>query len=67
MYSTPRDMTPRFIGKWHLAASNLKYVDKHKPWDSQRAEGAGECQFVPPGPARLGFQYWAGFNFHCCF
>ncbi len=55
-----------FIGKWHLAASNLKYVDKHKPRDSNVLKGRAS-QFVPPGPARLGFQYWAGFNFHAAF
>ena len=54
------------IGKWHLAASRLKYVDKHK------AGGPGQlkdraCEFVPPGARRLGFQYWAAYNFHAAF
>ena len=55
-----------FIGKWHLAAGRLKYVDKHVPRDSHVLKG-DSCAFVPPGPARLGFQYWAGFNFHGTF
>ena len=26
-----------------------------------------EAEFVPPGPARMGYQYWAAYNFHANF
>ena len=26
-----------------------------------------EPEFVPPGPGRMGYQYWAAFNFHANF
>lgn len=40
-----------YVGKWHLAAGEYG--------------GAGEHpSFVPPGPARMGFDRWAAYNFH---
>ena len=42
-----------YIGKWHLWANQLG--NHYDPANS----------FVPPGPARLGFDgEWAGYNFH---
>jgi len=37
----------------HRPAVENEYVRQHP-----------ESEFVPPGPARHGFQYWAAFNFH---
>jgi arylsulfatase A-like enzyme len=39
-----------YMGKWHL------YGTKNYPAD--------EYQFVPPGPHRLGFDYWGAHNFN---
>ena len=55
-----------FIGKWHLAASKLKHVDKHQPGGKGELKGP-DCEFVPPGPTRLGFKYWAAYNFHSAY
>jgi arylsulfatase A-like enzyme len=38
-----------YIGKWHL--------------NGHPGMNAPECQFVPPGPGRHGFDYWAAANF----
>lgn len=49
-----------FIGKWHLAAGGWR-----NPGHTQAPDTADN--FVPPGPGRLGFDYWAANNFHCDF
>ena len=49
-----------YIGKWHLAAGRLAGTLKRDRAPTPRPEP----EFVPPGPARLGYQYWAAFNFH---
>jgi arylsulfatase A-like enzyme len=66
-----------FIGKWHLAAGRDKRAGLHfaTAEDRQRsAEGQAayvkenpEPEYVPPGPARLGFQFWQAYNFHAAF
>jgi arylsulfatase A-like enzyme len=52
-----------FIGKWHLAAGaragTLKRSEPVKP--------KPESEYVPPGAARMGYQYWAAYNFHANF
>jgi arylsulfatase A-like enzyme len=52
-----------FIGKWHLAAGaragSLKRGEPVKP--------RPESEYVPPGPARMGYQHWAAYNFHANF
>ncbi len=66
-----------FIGKWHLAAGRLKRAGKHAvtPEDQERL-GKGqaayqkenpETEYVPPGPARLGYEHWQAYNFHSAF
>jgi arylsulfatase A-like enzyme len=59
-----------FIGKWHLAAGMHKQEDLYegKP-DAMQAYAAKnpETEYVAPGPARLGYEYWQAFNFHCDF
>ncbi len=54
------DYETAFIGKWHLAAGGWK-----NPGHTESPDIADN--FVPPGPARLGFQYWAANNFHVDF
>ena len=59
-----------FIGKWHLSGGVVKHVGKFTP--SREAFLASrkrfpESEFVPPGPRRLGFDYWAAYNFHVAF
>jgi len=66
-----------FIGKWHLAAGVRKRAGKHlaTPEDKKRAKAAmaayekenPETEYVPPGPARLGYDHWQAYNFHCEF
>jgi arylsulfatase A-like enzyme len=50
-----------FIGKWHLASGRetgrLKRDDPAPPPNRH-------SEFVPPGPARLGYQQWHAYNFH---
>jgi arylsulfatase A-like enzyme len=56
-----------FIGKWHLAAGKLERTSLLEPDDKQiRAyiRQNRECEFVPPGPDRLGFMHWEAYNFH---
>ena len=49
-----------YIGKWHLAAGRLAgTLDRRK-----EPKPAPESEFVPPGPARMGWQHWAAYNFH---
>ncbi|MCX6633805.1 MAG: sulfatase [Acidobacteria bacterium] len=52
-----------FIGKWHLAAGALEGTLKR----GEPPKKLAESEFVPPGPARMGYQYWAAFNFHAAF
>ena len=52
-----------FVGKWHLASGARTGTLKR----SQPAKTIPESEFVPPGPARLGYQNWAAFNFHADF
>jgi len=66
-----------FIGKWHLAAGRRKRAGLHAvtPQDKERiarAEAAyvrenPEPEYVPPGPARLGYDHWQAYNFHSDF
>src|SRR5690242_16539833 len=52
-----------YIGKWHLAAGGRAgTLDRNKPGKPQ-----AESEFVPPGPTRMGYQYWAAYNFHTNF
>ena len=52
-----------YIGKWHLAAgARAGTLDRDKP-----PKQMAEPEFVPPGPMRHGYQYWAAFNFHTSF
>ncbi|MFH1844390.1 MAG: sulfatase [bacterium] len=63
-----------FIGKWHLAPGRTRYyppeVAQAGPGADHRAiwERVGRehpnAEFVPPGPERLGFDYWMAYNFH---
>ena len=52
-----------FIGKWHLAAGRLAGTLKRDVEPPERPEP----EFVPPGPARHGYRYWAAYNFHANF
>ena len=52
-----------YIGKWHLAAGGR--AGTLKRGDPPRK--IAEAEFVPPGPARLGYQHWAAWNFHVSF
>jgi arylsulfatase A-like enzyme len=49
-----------FIGKWHLAAGGWRNPGRKPQPDTAE-------NFVPPGPGRLGFDYWAANNFHVDF
>jgi arylsulfatase A-like enzyme len=53
-----------FIGKWHLAAG----VQKNNPPSAGEVacsqEDNPDCDFVAPGPARLGYKHWQAYNFH---
>jgi arylsulfatase A-like enzyme len=52
-----------YIGKWHLTAGERAgTLDRNKPGNA-----GPEPEFVPPGPARMGWQYWAAYNFHANF
>ncbi|MCL5269697.1 MAG: sulfatase [bacterium] len=53
-----------FIGKWHLAAGVLKNVGlRERPNPQKDYAPPLEADFIPPGPARLGFKHWAAYNF----
>ncbi len=63
-----------FIGKWHLAAGARKFEDLYvDPYNGDYAKRAADGdpfpnpEFVPPGPARLGYQHWEAYNFHVSF
>jgi arylsulfatase A-like enzyme len=52
-----------YIGKWHLAAGmNAGTLKRGVPGNP-----GPESEFVPPGPSRMGYKYWAAFNFHTNF
>lgn len=56
-----------FIGKWHLTSS---FITHQSLFEAKLREGAPtvkEPEFVPPNRKRLGFKYWAAFNFHMSF
>ena len=52
-----------YIGKWHLAAGRFAGSLKRTVPPPERPE----LEFVPPGPARMGYQYWAAYNFQSNF
>ncbi len=68
-----------FIGKWHLSAgyhadspkhfASLPEADRIRARDHVRdlIRYHRRTEFVPPGPRRMGFQYWAAYNFHMNF
>jgi len=59
-----------YFGKWHLAAGRLKGVGLFEPNQEAIKEYARrnpETEYVPPGPGRLGFDFWQAFNFHTAF
>jgi arylsulfatase A-like enzyme len=66
-----------YVGKWHLAAGRMKRAGKFAMTDQQRRQQQEQIQayvaenphpeFVPPGPRRLGFDYWQAYNFHMQF
>ena len=53
-----------YIGKWHLAAG----IQKDNSLGAGHAACAQvcdpDCDFVPPGPRRLGYRHWQAYNFH---
>ena len=56
-----------FIGKWHLTSSALTHETMITGEKRPQTTRPDEPEFVPPGRGRLGFQYWAAFNFHMSF
>jgi arylsulfatase A-like enzyme len=66
-----------FIGKWHLAAGVRKKTVKFMMTREQKQENEKrqrayaqenpETEYVPPGPARLGYAHWQAYNFHSSF
>jgi arylsulfatase A-like enzyme len=53
-----------YIGKWHLAAGERAgTLHRHIPPPNIHPES----EFVPPGPARMGYRHWEAFNFHVDF
>ena len=59
-----------FIGKWHLA-SGYRVGDGIYQENPQAEKAYREknpnSEFVPPGPYRLGYQFWQAYNFHGAF
>lgn len=64
-----------FIGKWHLNAGFLERngmdYDKKSTMHGEKMKGFNDpdnhSEFVEPGPYRLGYKYWAAYNFHTNF
>jgi len=61
-----------FMGKWHLAAGSHKMAwvgQENGSWEQAQPyiDEHPDYNFVPPGPARLGFDDWAAYNFHTDF
>ncbi|MBI4164567.1 MAG: sulfatase [Acidobacteria bacterium] len=59
-----------FLGKWHLAAglrvaSGLYEANPEVEMAYKKSHP--DTEFVPPGPARLGFDFWQAYNFHADF
>jgi arylsulfatase A-like enzyme len=53
-----------FIGKWHLGAGGWTNFSI----DTKDRKGIDEeNNYIPPGPGRMGFDYWAAYNFHAQF
>ena len=49
-----------YIGKWHLASGRMSgTLSRNVPPTNK----SPEPEFVPPGSARMGYQYWAAYNF----
>jgi arylsulfatase A-like enzyme len=46
-----------YIGKWHLSAGRYAHDDAYYR----------HAEFTEVGPPRLGFEYWASYNFHLNF
>lgn len=58
------------IGKWHLASGFRTPEGLYKPHPKKRAAWVKEHpdhEYVPPGPGRLGYQFWQSYNFHTAF
>ncbi len=56
-----------FIGKWHLSAGRCReegLYEYSKRGREAYLEINPEPAFEPPGPGRLGYDHWSGFNFH---
>jgi arylsulfatase A-like enzyme len=49
-----------YIGKWHLASGRMAGTLRR---NDQPTNKSPEPEFVSPGPARMGYQYWAAYNF----
>ncbi len=61
-----------FMGKWHLSAGGFKMAwvgQEEGSWEHAQPfmEANPDYDYVPPGPARLGFEDWAAYNFHVDF
>ena len=63
-----------FIGKWHLNAGYLRTIGKTQDGKQMHGEKnpgfndpANTTEFVPPGPYRKGYEFWAAYNFHVNF
>ncbi|KPL15813.1 MAG: hypothetical protein AMS26_06585 [Bacteroides sp. SM23_62] len=66
-----------FIGKWHLNSGNKTTTglycqtagDQQEKRRMEREYVAAhpESEFVPPGPYRQGYAFWAAYNFHVNF
>jgi arylsulfatase A-like enzyme len=55
-----------YTGKWHLAAGKRKGEGLFEPNEKVGEEYVKrnpEPEYVPPGPARLGFDFWQTYNF----
>jgi arylsulfatase A-like enzyme len=64
-----------FIGKWHLCAGYLKKYgieyDESSTIHGEKMKGFNDpnnhSEFVPPGSYRMGYDFWAAYNFHTNF
>lgn len=59
-----------YIGKWHLA-NGYRVGDglykSHPEAEKEYRKKHPNSEFVPPGPERLGYQFWQAYNFHMAF
>jgi arylsulfatase A-like enzyme len=53
-----------YIGKWHLAAGVHKGTPLGAGHSACSQAVNPDCDFVPPGPQRLGYRHWQAYNFH---